>query len=150
MFSPGYHILGESGTQGRTVPENKGNQWRTICQRLEVKLLFQLKALFISIVSPQKIFVLANIGSDRTLLNPKCCLFFSICCCTWVAGNEVIVKNINVNSTCVFTVASAAFLGLLWLPCPCLSSIHCFKFVRGQPRFCRETELGYYELDAMN
>ena len=45
---------------------------------------------------------------------------------SWVAGNEVIVKNVNANKP-VFIVASSAFLGFPLLPW--LSSIHCFNFV---------------------
>ena len=69
---------------------------------------------------------------------------------TWVAGQEVVVKNVNVNIPCVFIMVSSAFLGFP-LP-PFLSSIHYFKFVanlnqwielrkggKGKPRKAEET-----------
>ena len=80
---------------------------------------------------------------------------------SWVAGNEVIAKNLNANIPGSLSYFLLPFLAVLCFPASaqCInSSLQWLNSVslqsqnrkRGQPRFCSETELGHCRLESMH
>ena len=74
----------------------------------------------------------------------------------WVAGNEVIVKNVNANIPVSLSWLLLLFLAFLCFPASAQSIDSSLQWLNGQIQFtraaplCRENELGHCRLESMD
>ena len=123
-----------------------------------------------------------SLHQDQVIASILCIFFLSVCCPhvremfdyirSWVAGNEMIINNVNAKIPVSSSWLLLPFLAFLCFPAssqPIDSSLYWPNSVsvqkrgcprlrfcdsvenrkRGQPHFCTETQLGQYKLESM-